>query len=106
MQGVTVEAIETGNSFVVWCDFISGSEAHGCLVVVLGVHDNITVEVKRGSSLVLNFSTPLSCYRDVLAFDIERDGSVGAQAVPGRVVGKLKHDSVKCSTRPGTNSSE
>ena len=104
MQGVTAEAIETGNSFVVWCDFISGSEAHGCLVVILGVRDNITVEVERGSSLVLNISAPLSCYCDVLAFDIERDGSVGTQAVPGRVVGKL--DSVKCSTRPGTNSSE
>ena len=104
MQGATAEAIETGNSFVVWCNFISGSEAHGCLVVVLGVHDNITVEVERDSSLILNISTPLSCYRDVLAFDIERDGSIGTQAVPGSVMGKL--DSEKCSTRQGTNSSE
>ena len=70
---MTAEAIETDNSFVVWCDFISGSEAHGCLVVVLGVHDSITVEVERGSSLVLNISTPLSCYHDVLAFDIEHE---------------------------------
>ena len=97
--------MEADDSFMVSCDFISGSDARGCLVVLLGVHDNITVEVERNSSLVLNVSHPLSCYNAVIAFDIEFDGSVESQPISGEI--RLgKHVGDQCPTVEGTSESE
>ena len=105
VQGVTATAMEANNSFMVRCDFIPSSDAQGCLVVLLGVHDNITVEVERNSSLVLNVSHPLSCYNAVFAFDIESDGSVESQAISGEI--RLgQHVGVKCTTLSITNPGE
>ena len=106
VQGVTAIAMEVDNSFMVRCDFIPGSDARGCLVVLLGVHDNITVEVERNSSLVLNVSHPLSCYNAVFAFDIESDGSVESQAISGEIRCLSKHVGVKCPTLSVINGGE
>ena len=74
------------DAFVVQCYFITGSNAQGCMVVLVGEFDNITANLsnlEEKSSKVLTISHPLSCYREIFAFDIESDGSVGTLAVPG-----------------------
>ena len=74
------------NAVVVQCDFITGSNAQGCMVVLVGEFDNITANLsnlEENGSKVLTISHPLSCYYEIFAFDIESDGSVGTLAVPG-----------------------
>ena len=83
VQNVTATLIETMNGFVVQCDFITGSNAQGCLVVLVGEFDNVTANL---SILKQNISYSLSCYHVIYAFDIESDGSVGTLAVPGVIV--------------------
>ena len=39
--------------------------------------------MEENSSKVLTISHPLSCYREIFAFDIESDESVATLAVPG-----------------------
>ena len=75
------------NAFVVQCVFITGSNAQGCMVVLVGELENITANLEQNGSKVLNVSHPLSCYHEIFAFDIESDGSVGTLAVPGVLVG-------------------
>ena len=84
--GVNVSAIQ--------CEFLTGSNAIGCMVVITGFvayHINLT----RNPSTKLTTSTvtlehPPSCYTRVEAFDIESDGSVGSLAVPGQLRGRLE----------------
>ena len=74
------------NIFTVQCEFISGSNAQGCLVVLIGQYDNITERLTRNNNTKLVYvKYPQSCYRNVIAFDIESNGSVGLIAVPGYV---------------------
>ena len=87
---VTASAIERDNVFLVHCNFINGSNAEGCLVVLVGEFDNITTNITQRykSFITLNATSPLdlSCYYDVFAYDIESDGSVGSLPVPGVLV--------------------
>lgn len=66
---------------------MTGSEAKGCMVVLLGESENTTVTLMRNISdtekmIVHRLAYPLSCYDRVLAYDIESDGSTGTLAVP------------------------
>ena len=64
---------------MIQCDFISGSDARGCMVVLVGEAFNRTVNLTRCatySSAIVNVSYQLSCFREVLGFDIESDGSI------------------------------
>lgn len=75
------------NAFTVQCDFITGSDAEGCMVMLVGEFGNSTVTLTRSNnSQVFNATHPLSCYHEVLAYDIESDGSTGTLAVPGLLV--------------------
>ena len=75
------------DAVVVQCDFITGSNAKGCMVVLVGEVDNVTytamLTLEHNGCEVLNVSYPLSCYYEIFAFDIESDGSVGMLAVTG-----------------------
>ena len=76
------------NILMIQCDFISGSDARGCMVVLVGEAFNRTVNLTRCatcSSAIVNVSYQLSCFRDVLGFDIESDGSIGTLAIPGKL---------------------
>ena len=79
--------LEGNNAFELHCLFITGSNAQGCMVVVVGVFGNITGKLTKSSGLctteVLNTVHSLSSYYEVFGFDIESDGSVGTLAVPG-----------------------
>ena len=83
------------NTFLVHCNFIIGSNAEGCLVIIVGEFDNITANVKRNSSKLLDTTLPLSCYYEIVAFDIESDGSNGNLAVPGELI-SIQDTSLPC----------
>ena len=73
---------------LVQCDFIPGSDAQGCMVVLVGESDNTTVNLTRSGTFLtacrrehlLKMTTIID---DVFGYDIEFDGSVGTQQVPG-----------------------
>ena len=93
VQNITVAVIlaDDNGSFpgivIVQCDFIPGSDAQGCMVKLVGESDNTTVNLTRSGTLLtactvehLQITTSLV---KVFGYDIEFDGSVGTQKVPG-----------------------
>jgi hypothetical protein len=90
VQNITVAVISgdgVPGMVLVQCDFIPGSDAQGCMVVVVGESDNTTVNLTRSGTLLtactiqrLLITTPII---NVFGYDIEFDGSVGTQQVPG-----------------------
>ena len=93
-----VQAVQVGSSILLHCEFITGSDAQGCSVVLVGRSkiDSVTFTINltktdTSTSLtelqrLLNSIFPLLCYQSVYGFDIESDGSVGALAVPGELL--------------------
>ena len=87
-----------GNSILLQCEFITGTDAQGCSVVLVGRSkiDSVTFTINltktdASTSLtelqrMLNSTFSLSCYQSMYGFDIESDGSVGALAVPGELL--------------------
>ena len=93
VQNVTATPVESMDAFVVQCDFITGSNAKGCMFVLEGEFENITANLEQNDSEIVNVSHPLSCYCEIFAFDIESDGSVGTLAVPGILLtGSITND--------------
>ena len=83
----SVVVMETERS--IRCVFISGSDAQGCMVVLVGQFENLTMKLmKRSADLIHTEKLELThrtlpCYHSVIAFDIESDGSIGTLPVPG-----------------------
>ena len=90
---VTAIEIETENTVLVYCDFISGSNAEGCMVILVGEVNNVTANIERNFSKLFNFT--LSCYHEIFAFDIESDGSVGELAISG-VLMSVRNNTTPC----------
>ena len=81
-----VKALQFENVLMIQCDFISGSDARGCMVVLVGEAFNRTVNLTwcaTCSSAIVSYQ--LSCFREVLGFDIESDGSIGTLAIPEKL---------------------
>ena len=105
VQVVKVTLNEGANVSTIQCEFLTGSNATGCMVVLTGIeayHINLT----RNPSTNLTTSTvilehPPSCYTGVEAFDIESDGSVGSLAVPGQLGGKVETPCAPIQISPG-----
>ena len=94
------------NTFRIHCDFISGSDALGCLVILVGKYDNTTITLLRNSTnSEVNVTESVSCYKGVLGFDIEGDGQIGNLAVPGRLFPDI-YSNTKClpQSRPAGQS--
>ena len=91
----------------VQCDFITNSDAQGCMVVLVGEFNNITANITRdATSGCLVIENVLNeTFHKVFGFDIESGGSVSSVAVPGVV---LKNNSavLMCSTSTAFSSSE
>ena len=73
---------------LVQCDFIPGSDAQGCMVVLVGESDNTTVNLTRSGTFLTacrreHLPKMTTIIDDVFGYDIEFDGSVGTQQVPG-----------------------
>ena len=71
----------------VQCDFITGSDAQGCMVVLVGDF-NETLNLTRrenasdvSETYMFNSQYTISCFKTVLAYDIEKDGSIGLLAI-------------------------
>ena len=83
-------------AFRVKCEFIPGSDAQGCMLVLVGELDNTTVKLTRGvysEEATISTVYPTSCYKRVIAYDIEYDGSVGSLAVPGKLLANTTSNS-------------
>ena len=108
MQSVTATILENENAFVIYsfvvqCDFITGSNAQGCKVVLVGELRNTTANLTRNNScvtLTVN-TTQQQCYNNVFGFDIESDGSVGTLAVSGVII---RNVSITCAPQLETYS--
>ena len=90
VQNITVAENDNGSvpgMVLVQCDFIPGSDAQGCMVVLVGESDNTTVNLTRSGTLLT--ACTIQCLPitttivNVFGYDIEFDGSVGTQQVPG-----------------------
>lgn len=87
---ITVVPLEESNAtFIIQCVFLTGSIAQGCMVVLEGQLDTITVNLTRNSwcaADVVDVSLPASNYSEVIGYDIEYDGSVGMLAIHGVIL--------------------
>ena len=85
------------------CDFMLGSNAGGCMVMVLGEFDNTTVNLTRenndSSEAVTHHELAYSllCYHQAYALDIEADGSFGSLSLPVTLVRENTTLPVECS---------
>ena len=81
--------IEGTNASTIQCEFITGSDATGCMVMLISENNEYQHNLTRGNQSVAVLSVTLehspSCYIGVEAFDIESDGSVGSLAIPGQL---------------------
>ena len=101
---VKVTLIEGVNASTIQCEFIPGSNAIRCMVVITGFvpyHVNLTRNPSTNlTTLTVTLEHPPSCYTGVEAFDIEFDGSVGSLAVPGQLGGRSEIPCAPVQTSP------
>ena len=90
-------------TFRVQCDFIPGSDAQGCMIILVGEYNNVSVTLLMNltNSEIINVTNSVSCYKRVVAFDVEYDGQVGTLAVPGKLAGNV-NTTTRCVLRAGT----
>ena len=97
VQLVTAIFDKNRKGYLVQCDFIPGSDAQGCMVVLVGESDNTTVNLTRLSTVAIEFinvTCPHINYKRVIGYDIELDNkSIGPLAVHGRL---LFNNSIHC----------
>ena len=91
IQKVSAVALDGQHSFIVECEFIPGSDAQGCLAILIGELDNVTVNLtcaRSSSSKVgtVDVANAPSSYFKVVAFDVEHDGSVATLSIPGDII--------------------
>ena len=86
--------MEGVNASIIQCEFVAGSTASGCMVVLTGFETyniNLTMDTSTNSATTtVTLEHPPSCYTGVEAFDIESDGSVGSLVVPGQLGGRVE----------------
>ena len=84
VQAVTVTLTDV---YTIVCEFVMGSNAMGCMVVLTSDGQKATFNLTKSETM--NFSvisvTFDSCIDRIEAFDVEADGSVGSVAIPGRL---------------------
>ena len=107
VQTVRVEETDNLGSVIVICSFISGTDASGCKVEFVGELTNTSVNFTRENDereSVISFTLPfhLSCYFQVLGFDLEHDGSTGTLSVPGMIVRVFSEGDCSYSNSVGT----
>ena len=79
------------HTIIIQCDFIGGSDAQGCVVVIVGEVDNLTATVTRNDSTLSVGSIAIPSHRttsqyvDIFGYDLEAGGSVGKVGVPGEL---------------------
>ena len=65
------------HNITVLCEFITHSDAQGCMVVLVNEYENITMNLTRSNGCsVTTLSGQELKYTGVFGFDIEADGSI------------------------------
>ena len=90
VQGATTTLARETNKVVLQCTFAIGSDAQGCMIVLMGEVGNVTKILKRSNAdeqvdETLIIPRPLHCYTGLFAYDIESDGTIGTLGVPGEI---------------------
>ena len=80
---MTTESYDS--ALTIQCDFITGSDAQGCVVVLVGEFSNSTVNLTRDGTCTVKTLTLNITLHEVFGLDIEYDGSIGTLPVPGVV---------------------
>ena len=91
--------LEKMNALKVQCDFITGSTAQGCMVVLVGELGNMTLTLESSNPSMtkcLDPSDKVLDYQTVLGFAIEADGAVGSLGIPGELI--ISHTSRQSQT--------
>ena len=86
---ITVVATEDHDSaltIAILCNFITGSNAQGCMVVLVVEFSNLTVNLTRDNACTVKSLTQSATLHYVFGFDIESDGYIGILPVPGVVI--------------------
>lgn len=83
VQSVSAAPHDTSNAIILQCSFITGSDARGCLIVLLGESQNSTINMTREGLCAFGTINVLSNISEVIAFVVESDGSVGDVAIAG-----------------------
>ena len=89
VQAVTATFIDSSNMSTILCEFVSGSNAIGCMVVLTSGGQEATYNLSKSetvtncSILTVTLEFPQSHIDQVEAFDIEANGSVSSLAIPG-----------------------
>ena len=72
---------------VIKCELIAGSEAKGCLAVLIGKSERLVIEINRKGDSIYNVwelkPGSIPCYSIVMAFDIKSNGQYGTIPVHG-----------------------
>ena len=103
VQVVTATLMEGVDASIIQCEFVAGSTASGCMVVLTGFRKykiSLTRNINTNSATTtVTLEHPPSCYTGVEAVDIESDGSL---AVPGQLEGRLETPCVPVEAIPGS----
>ena len=89
VQLITVDFDKRNTSILVQCDFIPGSEAQGCMVILVGELYNTTFNLERSDTVAtqyINVTCPSINYVQVIGHDVESDHSIGSLAVHGKLL--------------------
>ena len=92
VQNVKIEVLSDAKTIRLQCNFIAGSNTRGCMVVLVGELNNITLNLTKDNEeastmKILSPTESFKCYYStgMVAYDIESDGAVGTLAVPGHL---------------------
>ena len=103
VQTVTATLQEDKNASLIRCEFMTGSNAGGCRVILKSLFGDEELQIPRQNSttnsatLLTLLKYPPACYYQVQAVDIESDGSNGTLAFPGKLMGFDKDKLPPCS---------
>ena len=97
---MTATFIDSANMSTILCEFVSGSNAKGCMVVLTSGGQEATYNLTKHESVNCSILTvalefPQLHIDQVEAFDIEANGSVSALAIPGLLNSSLP---ISCTT--------
>ena len=93
-----VTATMSAEAITVQCMFVNGSTARGCMVVLMGQSDNVTmIQNLTREDLCAIYTNNITIPsppppQSITGYDIESDGTVGAQAI----IGELSNGNLTC----------
>ena len=99
---ITAVPLRDTNKIMLQCNFAIGSDARGCMVVIVSEFGNTTKNLTRSNiskhiTQTFNNSQALNCFTALFGYDIESDGSIGTLAVPGEIMRNFSTIAAPCT---------